>query len=44
VIQQVTEGLIEVSYVNTHEMLADILTKALVRATFERLRHSILGM
>lgn len=39
----VEDGLIQISYVPTAEMAADILTKPLTKAVFERCR-ALLGM
>ena len=39
----VEEGIVEVSYVSTHDQLADIFTKALSQRQFEKLRDKIMG-
>ena len=39
----VEEGIVEVSYVSTHDQLADIFTKALSQIQFEKLRDRIMG-
>ena len=41
--QQVNNGEVELKYCPTSEMVADILTKALDRRRFEKLRSILLG-
>ena len=36
-------GLFDIKYVNTHEQLADILTKPLDEYNFKRLRKMLMG-